>query len=61
MYEKYKRTILVAVTQDSHNNILRIVFVIIEGETVKAWFFFLQNLQRYVTLQASVSFLIATN
>jgi len=33
------------------NKMLPIAFSIIEGEIVVAWFFFLRNLRRYITLQ----------
>jgi len=49
LYGKYRETLLVAVVQDGRNNILPIVFAIVEGETAEAWFFFLRNLRRYVT------------
>jgi len=51
LYGEYKGTLFVAIAQDGHNNILPIFFTIVEGETAKAWFFFLQNLRRYVTPQ----------
>jgi len=35
LYEKYKETLLVAVTQDGINHILHIVFALVEGETAK--------------------------
>jgi len=61
-YGKYRGTLLVAAAQDGRNNKLPIAFAIVEGETAEAWFFFLRNLQRYVTPQgASVLFFIVTN
>ena len=45
---------MVAVVQDGHHNILPIAFAIVEGETAEAWFFFLRNLQRYVTPQEGI-------
>ncbi|XP_068498438.1 uncharacterized protein [Phaseolus vulgaris] len=51
LYGKYREMLLVAVAQDDRNNILPIAFSIVEGETADAWFFFLRNLQRYVTPQ----------
>jgi len=41
LYGKYRGTPLVAVAQDDRNNILPIVFAIVEGETTDACFFFL--------------------
>jgi len=51
LYGKYRGTLLVVVAQDGRNNILPIAFAIVEGETAKAWFFFLRNLRSYVTPQ----------
>ena len=48
LYNKYKGVLLVAVAQDGNKNILPITFAIVEGETVDAWHFFLDNLCRYV-------------
>nr|KYP31829.1 hypothetical protein KK1_047666 [Cajanus cajan] len=51
LYGKYKGMLLVAVAQDGRNNIIPIAFAVVESETTDAWFFFLMNLGRYVTLQ----------
>nr|KYP52009.1 hypothetical protein KK1_026086 [Cajanus cajan] len=51
LYGRYKGTLLVAVAQDGRNNIILIAFVVVEGETSDAWFFFLKNLRQYVTPQ----------
>ena len=51
LYKKYKGSLLVAVAQDVNNKILPIVFIVVEGETTEAWFFFLNNLKRHVTPQ----------
>ncbi|RYR59837.1 hypothetical protein Ahy_A05g025812 isoform B [Arachis hypogaea] len=50
LYEKYKGTHLVAVVQDGNQNIVPIVFAIVEAETADTWEFFLTNLQRYVVI-----------
>nr|KYP48319.1 hypothetical protein KK1_030011 [Cajanus cajan] len=47
LYGKYKGTLLVAVAQDGRNNIILIVFAVVEGETSDACFFFLKNLRRF--------------
>jgi len=39
LYEKSKGTLLVAVAQDGQNNIIPIVFTMVEGEMVYAWLF----------------------
>ena len=41
---------MAAVARDDCN-ILPIAFVVVKGETVDVWFFFLYNLHRYVTLK----------
>ncbi|XP_025625225.1 uncharacterized protein [Arachis hypogaea] len=48
LYRKYKGALLVVVAQDGNQNIVPIVFAIVEGETADAWEFFLTNLRRYV-------------
>ncbi|RYR23434.1 hypothetical protein Ahy_B03g068659 isoform B [Arachis hypogaea] len=48
LYEKYKGCLLVAVSQNSNNNIMPITFAIMEGETYNAWYFFLSNLRQHV-------------
>jgi hypothetical protein len=35
LYEKYKGTLLMAVTQDGNNNIFPIAFALVEGETAE--------------------------
>ncbi|XP_027362550.1 uncharacterized protein LOC113870150 [Abrus precatorius] len=37
---KYEGTLLVAVAQDGRNNIILIVFAVVEGKTSNTWFFF---------------------
>ncbi|XP_016195722.1 uncharacterized protein LOC107636744 [Arachis ipaensis] len=44
LYRKYKGALLVAVAQDGNENIVPIVFAIVEGETADAWKLFLTNL-----------------
>ncbi|XP_025652339.1 uncharacterized protein [Arachis hypogaea] len=50
LYGKYKGALLVAVTQDGNQNIVPIVFAIVEGEMADAWEFFLTNLWRYIVI-----------
>ena len=39
LYEKYKGTLLVVVTQDGANHILSIASALIKGETIEAMYF----------------------
>ncbi|XP_058761084.1 uncharacterized protein LOC131634432 [Vicia villosa] len=48
---KYKGTMLMVVAQDGNNNIFRVAFAIVEGETAAGWSFFLRNLRKYVAPQ----------
>ncbi|RYR43476.1 hypothetical protein Ahy_A08g039884 [Arachis hypogaea] len=54
LYGKYKGCLLVAVSQDGNNNIVPIAFVIVEGETSDAWYFFLSNLRQHVVTRDGV-------
>ncbi|XP_025685564.1 uncharacterized protein [Arachis hypogaea] len=54
LYGKYKGCLLVAVSQDSNNNIVPIAFAIVEGETSEAWHFFLSNLRQHVVTRDGV-------
>ncbi|XP_015955186.1 uncharacterized protein LOC107479569 [Arachis duranensis] len=54
LYGKYKGCLLVAVSQDGNNNIVLIVFAIVEGETSDAWHFFLSNLLQHVVTRDGV-------
>ncbi|RYQ87858.1 hypothetical protein Ahy_B09g095399 [Arachis hypogaea] len=54
LYGKYKGCLLVAVSQDGNNNIVPIVFAIVEGETSDAWHFFLSNLRQHVVTRDGV-------
>jgi len=54
LYGRYRGTLLVAIAQDSRNNIFPIAFAIVEGETVEVWFFFLKNLRTHVTTQQNL-------
>ncbi|XP_025685398.1 uncharacterized protein [Arachis hypogaea] len=51
LYGRYGGVLLIAVAQDSNNNILPIAFVIVESESTESWSFFLTNLRHYVTPQ----------
>ena len=54
LYEKYKWTLLVVVTQDGASLILSIVFALVEDKTMEAWSFFVQNLKRHVAKQQGI-------
>ncbi|RYR29368.1 uncharacterized protein LOC107606793 [Arachis ipaensis] len=54
LYEKYKGMLLVAVSQNGNNNIVPIAFVLVEGETSYAWFFFLRHLRTHVVTKDGV-------
>ncbi|XP_025651750.1 uncharacterized protein [Arachis hypogaea] len=54
LYGKYKGCLLVAVSHDGNNNIVPIVFAIVEGETTDAWHFFLSNLRQHVVTRDGV-------
>ncbi|XP_072088183.1 uncharacterized protein [Arachis hypogaea] len=48
---RYGGVLLIAVAQDGNNNILHIVFAIVESESTESWSFFLTNLRHHVTPQ----------
>ena len=56
LYGQYKGTLLIVVAQDGNQNILLIVFAIIEGETMHGIFFFFfgSHFHRYVVTQDGV-------
>ncbi|XP_057723926.1 uncharacterized protein LOC130939878 [Arachis stenosperma] len=54
LYGKYNGCLLVAVSQDGNNNIVPIVFAIVEGDTSYAWYFFLSNLRQHVVTHDGV-------
>ncbi|XP_061336960.1 uncharacterized protein LOC133284025 [Gastrolobium bilobum] len=49
LYEKYKGKLLIATTQDGNNECVPLAFVVVEGETLEAWSYFLANLRQHVT------------
>jgi hypothetical protein len=51
---KFKGTLLLAVAQDGNNHIFPVAFALVEGETKKAWNFFLKNLREHVTPQEGI-------
>jgi len=57
LYGKYRGTLLVAVSQDGNRNIVPLAFAIVEGETLDAWSFFLQNLREHVTPQDGICYI----
>ncbi|RDX69614.1 hypothetical protein CR513_51248, partial [Mucuna pruriens] len=48
LHGKYHGTLLIAMTQDENSCVLSIVFVIVEGETLSAWSWFLANIRLHV-------------
>ncbi|XP_025673819.1 uncharacterized protein [Arachis hypogaea] len=54
LYGKYGGTLLMAIAQDGNANILPIAFAVVEGETKKAWSFFLSYLHHHMTQQPGV-------
>ncbi|XP_057734595.1 uncharacterized protein LOC130950048 [Arachis stenosperma] len=51
LYDKYGRTLLVAIAQDRNSNILPVAFALVEGENADSWSFFLSHLRQHVTPQ----------
>ena len=54
LYGQYKGMLLIVVAQDGNQNIFLIAFMIVEGETMDAWYFFLFHLRKYVVTQDGV-------
>ena len=44
LYGKYRGTLLMATTQDVNSHVLPLAFVVVEGETLTAWSWFLAHL-----------------
>ncbi|KAH1256784.1 hypothetical protein GmHk_03G006866 [Glycine max] len=49
MYGKYHGTLLIATTQDGNCHVLLLAFVVVKGETLTAWSWFLAHLREHVT------------
>ncbi|XP_061341398.1 uncharacterized protein LOC133287745 [Gastrolobium bilobum] len=49
LYKKYKGKLLIATTQDGNNECVPLAFVVVEGEPLEAWSYFLANLRQHVT------------
>ncbi|KAH1232192.1 hypothetical protein GmHk_09G024915 [Glycine max] len=49
LYGKYRGTLLMATSQDGNGGVLPLAFVVVEGETLIAWSWFLAHLREHVT------------
>ncbi|KAL5123902.1 hypothetical protein HKD37_02G004397 [Glycine soja] len=49
LYGKYRGTLLMATSQDGNGGILPLAFIVVEGETLIAWSWFLAHLREHVT------------
>ncbi|KAH1194066.1 hypothetical protein GmHk_19G054957 [Glycine max] len=49
LYEKYRGTLLMATSQDGNGGVLPLAFVVVEGETLTTWSWFLVHLREHVT------------
>ncbi|KAH1247435.1 hypothetical protein GmHk_06G017336 [Glycine max] len=49
LYGKYRGTLIMATTQDGNGHVLPLAFVVVEGETLTAWSWFLAHLREHVT------------
>ncbi|KAH1262587.1 hypothetical protein GmHk_02G005172 [Glycine max] len=49
LYGKYCGTLLMATSQDGNGGVLPLAFVVVEGETLTAWSWFLAHLRKHVT------------
>ncbi|KAH1233890.1 hypothetical protein GmHk_09G026226 [Glycine max] len=49
LYGKYRGTLLMATSQDGNGGVLPLAFVVVEGETLTAWSWFLAHLREHVT------------
>jgi len=49
LYGKYRGTQLMATSQDRNGGVLPLAFVVVEGETLTAWSWFLTHLHEHVT------------
>ncbi|KAH1264681.1 Protein MAIN-LIKE 1 [Glycine max] len=49
LYGKYRGTLLMATSQDGNGGVLPLAFVVVEGETLTVWSWFLAHLREHVT------------
>ncbi|KAH1249152.1 hypothetical protein GmHk_05G012579 [Glycine max] len=49
LYGKYRGTLLMTTSQDGNGGVLPLAFVVVEGETLIAWSWFLAHLREHVT------------
>ncbi|KAH1265795.1 hypothetical protein GmHk_01G001431 [Glycine max] len=49
LYGKYRGTLLMATSQDGNGGVLPLALVVVEGETLTAWSWFLVHLREHVT------------
>ncbi|KAH1210676.1 hypothetical protein GmHk_15G044929 [Glycine max] len=61
LYGKYRGTLLMATSQDGNCGVLPLAFVLVEGETLTAWSWFLAHLHKHVTNVAVFAFFGSTN
>ncbi|XP_061368289.1 uncharacterized protein LOC133311282 [Gastrolobium bilobum] len=54
LYGKYKGKLLIATAQDGNAECLPLAFAIVEGETLEAWQYFLDNIRRHVTQKQNI-------
>ncbi|KAH1260872.1 hypothetical protein GmHk_02G003881 [Glycine max] len=48
LYGKYRGTLLMATSQDENGGVLPLAFVVVEGETLTAWSWFLTHLRAHI-------------
>ncbi|KAL5177368.1 hypothetical protein HKD37_08G023156 [Glycine soja] len=48
LYDKYRETLLMATSQDGNGGVLPLAFVVVEGETLTAWSWFLAHLREHM-------------
>ncbi|KAH1249740.1 hypothetical protein GmHk_05G013037 [Glycine max] len=49
LYGKYRGTLLMATSQDGNGGVFPLAFVVVEGETLTAWSWFLAHLREHIT------------
>ncbi|XP_061370731.1 uncharacterized protein LOC133313386 [Gastrolobium bilobum] len=54
LYGKYKGKSLIATAQDGNAECLPLAFAIVEGETLEAWQYFLDNIRRHVMQKQNI-------
>ncbi|KAL5137362.1 hypothetical protein HKD37_10G027734 [Glycine soja] len=48
LYEKYRGTLVMVTSQDENGGVLPLAYVVVEGETLTAWSWFLAHLHKHV-------------